>query len=415
MSTFTVPSAPRRRRPAGLLAELESPREVVANIGPNWFASVMGTGIVATATILLPVRLPGATGVAIGAWALAATLLVVLAVATVAHWVWHPDTARGHHRNPAMAPFYGAPAMALLTVGSGTLLAGGAVIGVHLAVVVDSVLWTLGTVSGLACAVAVPYLMFTGPPLTLAQVNGSWLMAIVPPMVSAATGAGLIAHLPAGQAQLTLALACYGMFGFSLLAALFVFGLIVARLARYGAGPARLVPTLWIGLGPLGQSITAVALLSVAAAPALPGSAPAAIHDLVLVYGIPVWGFALAWLTLAASITLRTAHEHLPFALTWWSFTFPVGTMVTGTSLLATTLGAGVLRVAAVALYGLLLAGWMIAASRTAGGVWRGTLLVRPVDQKPPAPGIQEVPASGTLAIAAASIVSATRSSGSRL
>ena len=33
--------------------------EMLGNIGPNWFASVMGTGIVATAGATLPVRVPG--------------------------------------------------------------------------------------------------------------------------------------------------------------------------------------------------------------------------------------------------------------------------------------------------------------------------------------------------------------------
>ena len=44
------------------------------------------------------------------------------------------------------------------------------------------------------------------------------------------------------------------------------------------------------------------------------------------VYGVPTWGFAMMWLALAAAITVRTARRGLPFALTWWSFTLPVGT-----------------------------------------------------------------------------------------
>jgi C4-dicarboxylate transporter/malic acid transport protein len=375
MSTITAPTpgslgarASRRR-----LSAPEQPGGALAQIGPNWFASVMGTGILATAALLLPVRVAGQTAFAIGAWALAAVLLAVLAAATAVQWVRYPAIARSHHRNPAMAPFYGAPAMAVLTVGAGTLLVGSKLIGVGAAVTVDELLWTIGTVIGLACTIAIPYFMFTGPAVRLEQVNGGWLMAIVPPMVSAATGAALIAHVPAGQARLTLALACYGMFGISLIASLIVFGLLVARLARHGAGPARLVPTLWIGLGPLGQSITAVGLLSKAARPALPASFGPAIHGLVFVYGLPVWGFAIVWLTIAATITIRTARRGLPFAMTWWSFTFPVGTLVTGTSELSEALGAHVLTWAAVALFGLLLANWLSVASRTARGVWRGS------------------------------------------
>ena len=84
-------------------------------------------------------------------------------------------------------------------------------------------------------------------------------------MVSAATGAALIAHLPAGQPRLTLLLACYAMFGISLLTSLITITLLWGRLAFHGPGPARLVPTLWIALGPLGQSVTAAGLLGVAA------------------------------------------------------------------------------------------------------------------------------------------------------
>jgi tellurite resistance protein TehA-like permease len=254
------------RRP---LDELERPIDALRHLGPNWFASVMGTGILATAAALLPVHIAGLHTLGLCAWLLASALLVTLLAATGAHWLLFPENARRHHHDPAMAPFYGAPAMALLTVGAGTLLVGKTVIGLGTAVTVDEVLWTLGTLSGLVTAVAIPYLMFTEHDLTLADAHGGWLMPIVPPMVSAATGAGLVAHLPAGQDRLALLLACYAMFGISLIASLIVITLLWGRLALRGAVPARQVPTLWIVLGPLGQSITATGLLGHAAVAAL--------------------------------------------------------------------------------------------------------------------------------------------------
>ena len=39
-------------------------------------------------------------------------------------------------------------------------------------------------------------------------------------------------------------------------------------------------------------------LLANAARPALPASFGPAIHGLVLIYAIPVWGFAIVWLTI---------------------------------------------------------------------------------------------------------------------
>ena len=74
-------------------------------------------------------------------------------------------------------------------------------------------------------------------------------------------------------------------------------------------------------------------------------------------------------------LRLRTARRGLPFSLTWWSFTFPVGTCVTGTSALAARLPLPALAGAAVVLYVVLLAAWVVVFVRTVhGGVVRGHL-----------------------------------------
>ncbi len=194
---------------------------------------------------------------------------------------------------------------------------------------------------------------------------GGWLMPVVPPMVSAATGALLVPHLPAGQVRLTILLACYGMFGLSLIASLVVITQLWQRLVRYPAGPAALVPTLWIVLGPLGQSITAANLLGGVAHLALPPPSSTAFAAFGVVYGVPVWGFAALWAALAAGLTVRAVRQRLPFTLTWWSFTFPVGTCVTAASGLALHTGADAFRWAAVALYIALVGAWTVVSVRT--------------------------------------------------
>lgn len=350
----------------------------LAHFGPNWFASVMGTGIVANAAMLLPVHSGALRTLAVLFWVLAAGLLVLCVGATAIHWLAHGEHARGHARDPFMAQFYGAPPMAFLTVGAGALLAGRLVIGAQAAVIGDAALWSIGTVTGLLSAFAVPYLMFTRQEISEEMTLASWLMPIVPPMVSAATGAALVGHLPAGQDRLALLLGCYALFGMSLFVALLVFAALWARLAYRGIGPAATVPTLWIGLGPLGQSITAASLLGVSAAHAIGARDAAAMRTLALLYGVPTWGFAMLWLALAAAITLRTARRGLPFTLGWWSFTFPVGTVVTGTAELALRTHLQALVWISCALYGLLLLGWLAAGTRTAHGVLAGGLLASP-------------------------------------
>jgi tellurite resistance protein TehA-like permease len=227
-------------------------------------------------------------------------MLVALNGAWIVHWTRHRETAKGYAHDPVMAQFWGAPPMALMTVGDGTLLPGKDWIGLTPALTVDWALWTAGTALGL-------------------------------------------------------------------FATLFIVPQIWQRLVQHKTGAAASVPTVWIVLGPLGQSITAANLLANDAAGVLPAPLGPAASAFGLFYGVPTWGFAAVWMAL----TLRAARQKLPFFLTWWSFTFPVGTVVTGTSALSARIHAKLFTVASVVLYLLLVAAWITVAIRTAHGSYR--------------------------------------------
>lgn len=230
----------------------------VRHLGPNWYASVMGTAVVATAGAGLPLHLPGLRTACAAVWALSLAMLLTLLAARTLHWTHHRDQARTHLLDPAVAPFYGCLAMALLAVGGGTMVVGQDWIGLRAAVVLDAVLFGAGTLIGLTAAVAVPYLMAVRHKVHPSQATPVWLLPVVAPMVSAALGPLLVPHLPPGQAQETLLLACFAMFGLSLLATLLMLPLVFARLVTGGPLPLALTPTLFLVLGPLGQSTTAV-------------------------------------------------------------------------------------------------------------------------------------------------------------
>lgn len=112
-----------------LLSSLDAPKEAVAYLGPNWYASIMGTGIIATAGATLPFHTRGLHIFSLSVWVAAAALLTGLLMATAVHWVRHPEVARSHGYDVTMAQFYGAPPMAFMTVGAGALPVGTFVTG----------------------------------------------------------------------------------------------------------------------------------------------------------------------------------------------------------------------------------------------------------------------------------------------
>ncbi|GGT85073.1 C4-dicarboxylate ABC transporter [Actinomadura citrea] len=365
-----------------LLGALDRPTEVFRHLGPNWYAAVMGTSIVANGANALPVDVPGLHAFAVVVWAGSLLMLVALMAARAVHFTRHADVARFQLLdNPATAVFYGCPPMAMLAVGYGTLMLGPEVIGAQAAIALDTVLWTLGTLYAVLAAAGVPYLMITRH--RLGPADPTWLLPVVAPMVAAALGPALVPHLPEGQARATLLLGCYALFGASLLATLVLLPGIWARLAGGPPSPVALTPTLFLVLGPLGQSTTAVVQIANAAGTAAPGYA-AATRAFAVLYGAPVMGFALLWLVIAATANLRALRGGMPFAMTWWAFTFPVGTCVTGASGLSRITGLDALTDVAVLLYLLLVTAWAVAGVQTVRGALSGRLFLPAVPRPAP-------------------------------
>jgi len=81
-----------------------------------------------------------------------------------------------------------------------------------------------------------------------------------------------------------------------------------------------------------------------------------------------------------SAVTLRSARGGLPFSLAWWSFTFPLGTCVTGATQLALATGAIAFRVVAAAGFAGLVVAWLAAAAGTVAGLPQGRVF-RPAAQ----------------------------------
>lgn len=351
------------------------------HFGPNWYATVMGTAIVANAGVALPVDVPGLRTACVAVWALSAVLLALVLAARATHWIHHRDQARAHLMDPAIAPFYGCLSMALLAVGTGALTVGQDVIGESAAVAAAAVLFGIGTLIGLCAAVVVPYLMVVRHLVTPSTASPVWLLPVVSPMVSASLGPLLVPHLPAGQWREAMLLGSYAMFGISLLATFVILPMVFARLVHHGPLPLALTPTLFLVLGPLGQSTTAVSKLADVAPGAIAAPYATGFGAFAVIYGVPVMGFALMWLALAGSMVVRAAREGMPFTMTWWAFTFPLGTCVTGAEGLAGHTGLVALEWLAVGLFAVLVTAWAVTGVRTLRGLFSGALLAAPLQK----------------------------------
>lgn len=333
----------------------------VSAFAPAWFAAVMGTGVLAVTLRFYARYAPPLDPLAWVLHGLNVVLALLLAGPWLARWLRYPAAAMSSLRHPVQAHFYPTFSIALLVLSLQFLVFGPQR---ELALA----LWLLGAALTVVFSLAILLIIFQGESVTQDHVTPAMFIPPVGLVVIPVAGAPLAEGLPPGWRE-ALLVANWAALGAG---SLLYVGLLALTMFRYVLGKRvgpPLVPTAWINLGPLG--VIPVSLLSLDAA--MPGLGAG---GAVAVIGLLLWGFGVWWLLMASLLTLAAARRgELPFALSWWAFTFPLGAFVAASWRLGNQLSlAPVIVVGAVAL-ALLFGLWLLAFVRTVRGAASGALL----------------------------------------
>lgn len=360
--------------------QLDGPLEVIRQFTPNWFAVTMGTGVLALALAAFPWRLPGLPALAEGLWLLAVLLFCLFAGLYAARWLLFFDEAREIFAHATVSMSIGTIPMGLATLINGLLLFGlprwgAAVLPLALG------LWWLDVAMALACGVLIPYLMFTRQAHRIDQMTAVWLLPVVAAEVAAASGGLLLPHLEAGE-HFRVLVASYVLWAYSVPVALSLLVILLLRLALHRLPPASMAASSWLALGPIATGALGLLVLGSAAPAVFAAHGLAGIGEIArglgLLGALLLWGLGLWWLALAVLVTQRQAREGMPFNLGWWGFTFPLGVYALTTLRLGEALAAPFFTGLGAALVVLLALLWLLVASRTLAGAYRGGLFVSP-------------------------------------
>ena len=288
---------------------------------------------------------------------------MVFAALLAIRLVRRPATLRETLHDTVKAQTWGAPPMACFTVAVGFLKIGPTFVAPGGCIAIAQVLWILGALASVATAFVVPFLMFTKHDVSIEGTYGSWLLPVVPPIVASVPAAMLVPTWPAAMQGSMLAIA-YALLGIGVLLAAILIVIFYSRLLYKNVPEPALVPTMWLVLGPLGQSVAGFIALGTVSSLVWPDIG----HGLRMAgvaYGLVVWGFGTYRLAMAAAVTVRALRLKMPFTLGWWAFTFPVGTMTTGTYGLYGATHAAVFLAMGAFYLALLAAMWSLVAYRS--------------------------------------------------
>ena len=334
--------------------------QVVRNFAPSWFAAVMGTGVLALGTASLGRSFAPLAELAIVLHWFNVALFLVLLVPWTLRWFRARPQAAGALVHPVVSSFVPTIAIALL------------VLSVQFMQLVRAPwaalpMWLAGTALALGFSFLILFKQFMGEHVLLEHVTPGMFIPPVGLVVIPVAGAPL-AMLADSAAQGWMLLVCYISLGSGALLWLSLHAISLFRLVLHKPIAGQMAPTFWINLGPLG--VMPISLIALAeASPFVADKTPFHVAALIL------WGFGAWWLVMAAALTVSYWRRgQLPFALSWWAFTFPTGAFAIASFRLSHVLPLPGIYGFGMVAFALLVMFWSVTLVRSARGVLDASL-----------------------------------------
>jgi len=330
---------------------MEEEPNFIKNFAPSWFASVMGTGILAIASYLYSQYVPLLKDIAVVLFYFNVVLFFALLIPWVLRWLLYKKNALSDLEHPILSNFYATIAIAMLVLSSNFI-----VIGKNM--LVGEIFWFIGTALTIFFGLVTPFIMFKGEHVTIDHINPAWFIPPVGLIVIPIAGSLIISQYAGFMREFVLFLNYFGWgTGFFLYIALFA--ICINRFILHRPLPNTLAPTVWINLGPIGAGTAALINL-------VNNSTFITMKEPFFVFGLIFWGFGIWWVLMAIIMTLYYRKRlGLPYALSWWAFTFPLGAYVVASHSVATIFHLAIVDFIGFALYFLLVFFWSITLIKT--------------------------------------------------
>lgn len=350
--------------------------ETIENFNPAWFASVMGTAVVPLAISFLT-----------GSWVrgIAAAFIVISVVMFIAILIpWtlrlflHSDAVRHDLHHPIAASFFPTMPIAVVIIALDLLKYPDMFFATETSQEIAFWMWLIGSIGIYVAAFIVLPKIYRSDAIELSHANFGWFIPPVAKLLIPVAGFEL-AMLYSDRFELTFALSI-ASFGIGFFLFLFVGSLVYHRYVLESLPVSKFAATSFIAIAP--TAIIAVALFKMmhlfeAGTPI--DIDPQAVTAVSVLGILAAWGFAAWSFAMAVVIVVSyVRHLELPYALSWWAYTFPLGSLAVATGVAWKVSGFESIYWFYVGVIVALFAAWLTVAVRTARAIWTGKVFESP-------------------------------------
>lgn len=325
--------------------------KIIKNFSPTWFASIMGTGVLAIASYFYSNYLSYLKPFSYFLFYLNLILFFLFLIPCSLRWFLYRKEALTDLKNPIISNFYS-------TIGIGMLVLAADFIIIQKNNLYASIFWYIGSLFTVLFSIVVPYLMMRGDHVKIDHINPAWFIPPAGLIVMPIAGSLILKTLNGFVYDFVFFINIFawgsGFFLYLLLSAISLYRFILHKPL-----PNTLAPTVWISLGPIGAGtvslINLIKTLSIIK-----------YKEPYFVFSLFYWGFGFWWLIIAIIMTIHYIKKiKLPYSMSWWAFIFPLGVYVVASRSLYNIFNIRTIDYIGFGLYFLLLFIWLITLLNT--------------------------------------------------
>jgi C4-dicarboxylate transporter/malic acid transport protein len=350
--------------------------DIVEHFNPAWFAAVMGTAVV-----------PLAISFFTGAWVepvalvfvvISVLMFIAIAIPWTLRFFMFTPAVRADLHHPIAASFFPTMPIAVIVIALDLVKYPDMFFSPSTSHAVGFWMWLAGSLGIYVTAFIVLPKIYRSDAIELAHANFGWFIPPVAKLLIPVAGFEFAVLYPE-RFELTFGLSIVSL-GIGFFLFLFVGSLVYHRYVLETLPASKLAATSFIAVAP--TAIIAVALFKMmkmfeeGTPLGLDAEAIRAVSVLML---LAAWGFAAWAFVMAVVIVVSYArHLELPYALSWWAYTFPLGSLAVATGVAWRTTGFESIHWFYIIVVASLFGAWATVALRTSIAMVSGRVFESP-------------------------------------
>jgi C4-dicarboxylate transporter/malic acid transport protein len=346
------------------------------HFNPAWFAAVMGTAVVPLAISFI--NSSWVEYVAAVFMVLSLILFVVILIPWTLRFFLFPEAVRHDLHHPIAASFFPTMPIAVVVIALDFLKYPELFLSSSTSENIAFWMWLFGTAGIYVAGFVVLPRIYQSSTIELSHANFGWFIPPVANLLIPVGGLELAVVFPE-RFELTFLLSMVSL-GIGLVLFVYVGALVYHRYVLESLPPSKFAATSFIAIPP--TAIISVALFKLIqlfeTGTPLEFSAEA-VRSFSVLGILGAWGFA-AWAFVMAVVIVVSYVRNLglPYALSWWAYTFPLGALAVSTGVAWKVTGFQSVHWFYVGVVVALFCVWVTVATQTAIAVWTGKVLESP-------------------------------------